>query len=205
MPKSRSNIVPKQAAMAAAVVAATCAHAQTSALMSVPEAREYYVCKTRVSFSPGHGTQVSYMNSEGAIFLWYPGNTVVLPGRWRIEEVTVAKQPHAALCFQYGANTYNPVTKERGSKWNCLPADLWARTTVDRADGDVFGLRWRKAPPFSLSSERTTIADLQKRIRSPQQPKSALDPGCPAHMAGLLLDTTGEAITPGGVAENQHR
>ncbi len=55
------------------------------------------------------------------MFLWYPGNSVVLPGTVeRFEEVTVAEQPHAALCFQYGAITYNPVTKQRGSKWNCF-------------------------------------------------------------------------------------
>jgi hypothetical protein len=200
MPKRRRTIVRRLAVVAAAFVAGTGAHAQTPGVMSVPDAHAYYVCKTRVSFSPGHGTQVSYMNAAGAVFLWYPGNAIVLPGRWRIEEVTVANQPHAALCFQYGANTYNPVTKERGATWNCLPAHFWARTTVDSAEGDVFGLTRRSAVPFRLSPERTTIADLQKNVR-PQNPRRP-DPGCPTHVAGLAPDGDWEHRAPRGLAES---
>ena len=173
--------------------------------MGIPEAREHFVCKTRVSFGEEHGTQVAYMNSTGGIFLWYPGNGRVVPGRWKIEEATIKNLTFAALCFQYGLDTYNPVTKERGGKWGCLPADIWARTTVDRADGDVFGLERRGgAVPFRLSKERTTIANLQKNMR-PQNAKQAKvvpDPGCAAHVADLVLDEAEHAMKPEGVAEH---
>ena len=116
---------------------------------------EAFINKTRVSFGPGHGTQVSYMRGDGAVFLWYPGNRVVLRGRWRTDGRTI--------CFRYGPNTYNPVTGRAGAEWECRPSDVFARTTVDRVAGDVFGLARRNAVPFVLAPDRTTIADLKRR------------------------------------------
>src|SRR4029453_11353963 len=52
--------------------------------MTVGEANAKFVDHTRISFSPGHGTQVSYMRADGTVFLWYPGNRVVVRGRWLI-------------------------------------------------------------------------------------------------------------------------
>jgi len=181
------------------------AHAEPRKLMGIPEAREHFVCKTRVSFTEGHGTQIAYMNSTGGVFLWYPGNPIVVRGRWRMEEVTVKNLTSVALCFQYGTDTYNPVTKQRGGKWACLPADIWARGTVDGADGDVFGLERRGgAVPFRLSKERTTIADLQKNIRpqNAKQSKPVPDPGCPAPVADLHRDATIHAMKLEGAAEH---
>jgi hypothetical protein len=114
-----------------------------------------FVNKTRVSFGPGHGTQVSYMRSDGAVFLWYPGNRVVLRGDWRIQD--------GRVCFRYGANTYNPVTGRGGGGWECRPIGAFSRTTVDRVPGDVFGLTKRNTVPFVLAPDRTTIADLTRR------------------------------------------
>ena len=202
----REIVLCKLAAVVAATIGvATLAHAEARKPMGVPEAREYYVCKTRVSFSEGHGTQVSYMNSTGRVFLWYPGNPVVVPGLWKIEEATIKNLTFAALCFQYGLDTYNPVTKERGGKWSCLPADIWARMEVDSADGDVFGLERRGgAVPFRLSKERTTIADLQKNIRpqKAKQSKAVRDPGCPAPVANLGRDAAEHATKLEEAAEH---
>src|ERR1051325_4937627 len=73
--------------------------------LSPEQARAFFIDKTRVTFMPEHGTQVTYMGRDGAVFLWYPGNRVLVPGRWTIE--ACPNQPGAArLCFQYGANTY---------------------------------------------------------------------------------------------------
>jgi hypothetical protein len=148
--------------------------------MSVVEARNYFVCKTHLTSSSGHGTQISYMRPNGVVSLWYPGNAVVLQGSWRIGET--AGTPVASLCFRYGANTYNPVIKEQGGRWSCLPAHLWARVTVERADGDIFALGGRGDAPFKLSREATTIADLQKSVHSSdsKQRKVTPDRGCPA-------------------------
>jgi hypothetical protein len=155
--------------------------------MTEADARRFFVCRTRVSFDSGHGTQVSYMRPDGAVFLWYPGNSIVLPGKWDIttrETTTEPPRKYTALCFQYGANTYNPVTKQAGGQWNCLPAGLFARLTVDSADGDVFGLARRNAVPFKLSRDKTTVSELKDKVRSgearEQPPETARDPGCPA-------------------------
>src|SRR5262245_2331452 len=197
MRSPRATILCKLTAVAAVLGATTFAFAEGRKPIGIPEAREYFVCKTRVSFSDGHGTQVAYMNSTGGVFLWYPGNGAVVPGRWKIEEATIKNLTFPALCFQYGADTYNPVTKERGGRWSCLPADVWARTTVDSADGDVFGLERRGgAVPFRLSRERTTIADLKKNIRpqKAKQSKPVPDPGCPPPVADLARDATEHAM-----------
>jgi hypothetical protein len=132
----------------------------TLALVSGPAfaQAEAFLNKTRVTFGPGHGTQVSYTRSDGAIFLWYPGNRVVLRGRWAVRS--------GHICFLYGPNTYNPVTGQAGGRWNCRPAETRARNLVDRVNGDVFGLATRNAVPFVLAPDRTTIADL-KRSRQP--------------------------------------
>ncbi len=193
MRSSYATILCKLAAVAAALGATTFAYAEGRKPMTLPEVRDHFVCKTRVSFTEEHGTQVSYMNSSGRILLWYPGNGIVLPGLWKVQEATVKNLTFVALCFQYGADTYNRVTKERGGKWACLPADIWARSTVDGADGDVFGLEQRAsaAVPFRLSKARTTIADLQKNIPRKARPKKAVpDPGCPAPVADVARDAT---------------
>jgi hypothetical protein len=123
--------------------------------MSVGAARAHFVNQTRVSFSSGHGTQVSYMAPNGMIYLWYPGNQIVLPGRWSIEP---RPRGYADLCFQYGPNTYNPVAGQVGGQKNCRPADYWAQYEVDGAAGDVFGLSRQHSVPFILRPERTSIA-----------------------------------------------
>src|SRR5262245_18657366 len=196
MRNDRATILCKLAAVAAAVGVATLSHAEGRKPMSMLEAREHFVCKTRVSFTEQHGTQVSYMTSNGQIFLWYPGNGIVLPGLWKMEEAAIKNLAFVAVCFQYGLNTYNPVTKERGGKWSCAPADILARTNVDGADGDVFGLERRSAVPFRLSKERTTVADLQKKIgpQKAKQSKAVSDPGCPPPVADVGRDATEHAM-----------
>jgi hypothetical protein len=141
----------------------------TAVALALDEARELFACKTRISFMQVHGTQVSYIHPNGEILLWYPGNSVVLPGKWRLETRTVPAQPsksYANICFSYPTNSYNPATGIVGNQWQCMPAEVLHRLTVDRADGDVFGLRTRTAVPFRLSPERTTIAELKKRFES---------------------------------------
>jgi hypothetical protein len=152
-------------------------------LMSVTEARQFFACKTSMSFAPGHGTQVSYLQPDGMEFLWYPGNAVVLPARWDIVARTTRTEPrkeYADICFKYGTNTYNPVTNQVGGKWECRPAHFNARFTVDRADGDIFGLAKRRTVPFVLSPERTSIAELRQKLPlSESHLGVGTDSGCP--------------------------
>src|SRR6266849_10942054 len=65
---------------------------RTEVALSVQEAGKLFVCQTRMSFGPGHGTQVSYIHPDGAIFLWYPGNAVIVPGKWQIVPRTTTAQ-----------------------------------------------------------------------------------------------------------------
>ncbi|MCA3595071.1 MAG: hypothetical protein IOC59_02480 [Methylobacterium sp.] len=97
---------------------------------------------TSVSYSGQHGTQVSYYAPDGAIYLWYPGNAVVLKGEWK------ALKP-AKICYKYGERTYNPHAFQPGGQWACQPVQLlsFGRAAEERK-GDVFGLARRTAPPF---------------------------------------------------------
>src|SRR5262245_18402673 len=192
----RGTIALMLTAALAAICVATCGYAQPPdgtienpgsrpsiqiRPMSLPEARQFFICKTHLSFDPGHGTQLSYLRADGAVLLWYPGNAIILRGRWKIEERTTASQPqrtYDALCYQYGANTSNPVTKQSGRRWECLPAHVWARIRVERADGDVFGLARRSAVPF------ITIARENDDCGSRTKPSLAREQYEPAQSSG---------------------
>src|SRR5262245_18608238 len=72
------------------------------------EARSLFACKTRVSFTQGHGTQVSYTHLDGTNFLWYPVNTIILPGKWRLEPRAAPAQPskeRTNICFSYPSDS----------------------------------------------------------------------------------------------------
>lgn len=111
---------------------------------------------TNLYYDAGHGVQVEYLTTDGKSFLWYPGNSVILPGRWKTEGRDV--------CFAYGANTYNPVTGNSGGSWECTPARAFWAGVVERVEGDPLGLASRKRVPFRLRPERTTLAELIGRI-----------------------------------------
>lgn len=137
----------------------------------------WYSNYTHVSYSRGHGTQVSYHAPGGRVYLWYPGNRVVLSGRWKTEIEKVVRPRGGGLseaqrtytkiniCYKYGPNTYNPVTGNKGGRWNCWPAVIDRRAyTSDTRKGDVFGLSRRTQPPFVLSRDKTSISKLLKKI-----------------------------------------
>ncbi|MEP1613403.1 MAG: hypothetical protein ABJL72_15950 [Roseobacter sp.] len=84
---------------------------------------------------PQHGTQVEYHASDGAAYLWYPGNHRIVVGEWKIEAEQGSKPKK---CYRYGTNTYNPVTKRRGGKWNCSNP---IGGHDDFLRGNVFGLK----------------------------------------------------------------
>jgi hypothetical protein len=111
---------------------------------------------TNMTYSGSHGTQVEYLSRSGDAFLWYPGNAVVVKGRWR----GTVEGKYPAICFAYQANSYNPVTGSVGSQWECEPTLLYERNIVDRSRGDAFGLSTRTEVPFPLGPERTTLRAL---------------------------------------------
>lgn len=133
--------------------------------------KDYLANKTRRSITPIHGTQVSYATADGRSYLWYPGNKVVLAGRWKVEDrsievrrggeiVAIKNQPR--ICYDYGPNTYNPATGNTSGR-ECSNFINLRITSGESQTGDIFGLTRRKAVPFVLSKEPTTIDSLKAR------------------------------------------
>ncbi len=155
--------------------------------VTIAEARAHYAGFTVKSYSPDHGTQVEYMSPDGRCFLWYPGNRIVLPCKWKVNKqpaktVFDKKRPNITtphVCYSYPENSYNPVTKQRGSAWQCrqalvtstdkngkitfmLPAPGFHPATVDKIKGDPFALARRKAVPFVMQKKTYSFPDLKK-------------------------------------------
>lgn len=107
----------------------------------------------------GHGNQIEYLSADGNAYLWYPGNNVAVPGRWFLEE----SDDYLMICFQYGANTYNPVTKKQGAQINRIPITRWLADVKERTDGDLFALASGKVP-FKLLRHPLfpTLADVNR-------------------------------------------
>jgi hypothetical protein len=146
-------------------LAATYAHAQ---IVGEAETRKFVSCRTLVTWTGPQGTQVSYLGAGGKAYLWAPGNDTVLTGTWRVDPNATSPQSrlaYVAVCVQYGGS----------AQWDCRPAEILERITMDHADGDVFGLEGRSAVPLRLARDRTNIAMLQQRLRTevPDAMKSA--------------------------------
>jgi len=98
------------------------------------------------------------MGSRGmsqGVYLWYPGNSIVLKGHW--------KRQGTGICFEHGANTYNPVTGVQGVNWECISFRIYWGGIGERMKGDIFALRGRSGVPFVLSKDRTTLEALLSR------------------------------------------
>lgn len=100
---------------------------------------ELYNGKTIIYFDKFHGVQIEYYSFAGKLYLWYPGNKTSLPGNWKIKN-------NSKICFRYGANTYNPVTKSRGSKWRCNNIKKHRKRIKYTCVGDVYDLSSGKLP-----------------------------------------------------------
>lgn len=136
--------------------------------MSLDEAKAVFVGKTRNVTAANYGSQISYMAPDGAAYLWFPGNSMVVRGRWALRETggaspTRLPESQASLCFDYGPNTVNAWSRQRGGE-SCVPAEILARLTFEGTEGDVFGLSRSTEVPFVLPPARTTFADLRKRV-----------------------------------------
>ncbi len=50
------------------------------------------------------------------------------------------------ICFRYGQNTYNPVTKTAGRRWECRLSFFHRLTAKEACTGDPFELASGKIP-----------------------------------------------------------
>lgn len=94
--------------------------------------------KTVLFYDSSHGNQLEFLDVDGRCYLWYPSNPIALPGRWRFDGSNIA--------FQYGSNTFNPVTRVLGGGWEPTPLAFWTGSIVDVQSGDVCGLATGRIP-----------------------------------------------------------
>jgi hypothetical protein len=105
-----------------------------------------------------HGAQVEFLGTDGKTALWYPGNSRPVFGFWKIKQTFDGPD----MCFLYGSNTYNPVTKQGGGSWECGDASLYLIGMAESVEGDLFRLMTGRVP-FALSKEETTLKQLAGR------------------------------------------
>ena len=113
-----------------------------------------YSDKTYITFGP-HGPQVSFTSSAGFVYLWYPGNKRSLKGEWKTES------EGKRICYKYGTNTYNPLTKKSGGKWNCTPYNYHRVLGKAVCSGDPFSLS-SGSIPYVLTRDKSELTKLQK-------------------------------------------
>jgi hypothetical protein len=141
-----------------------------------PPVKRYDVNRKLISETPaqpyqGHGTQLEYIGADGRTFLWYPGNTGMVVGEWKLNthpfkvviDAGSASFDLVDLCFRYLTPSVNPVTGSSGSNWSCTPTYMYLQRIVESATDDPFGLSRRPSPPFVLERDRTTIDALRKK------------------------------------------
>lgn len=90
------------------------------------------------TFDPYHLNQYEYLAPDGTTALLYPGNIAPVRGYWQVRG---KGEFDAKMCFLYGPNTYNPVTHERGGRWECDDLTDYLYRAEEIYDGDVFGTR----------------------------------------------------------------
>lgn len=138
--------------------------------------------KTSISNSR-HGPQAEYTTPDGKAFLWYPGNATVVAGSWKVRispdfvrtrtsdgKISVTRRGYLKrgrtyesvtdVCFRYGENTYNPVTRTRGGTWGCVLSALYLAKPKKFITGDSFGLANAKRVPFVTDKSVETYKKL---------------------------------------------
>lgn len=149
---------------------------EDAARFTVADAKAALANKTLLRLTPAHGPEVTYTTPDGQYFLWFPGSSVMVGGTWKSEEQDYRKKvrsggavrefsgPMTMYCYEFRASAHNPVTGMMGSKTSCEVAG-WAKVaTVERADGDIFGLAGRSEVPFVLTRDIDSFAQIRARM-----------------------------------------
>ena len=126
------------------------------------ETRSLIADKTAMTYDRGHGTQVEFVAGNGKTYLLYPGNTVIVRGKWKLTRTSNPKV--FDMCFRYPDNSHNPVTGQSGGGWECRPAGFYLRDLVEVRDGDVLGLARSKEVPFVLARKKTRLDALIRLV-----------------------------------------
>lgn len=130
-------------------------------LAAIPKASdlaETYQGFTLVTFDRSHGTQVEYFSAKN-VFLWYPGNTAIVHGNWKVSAKPAGQ---SEICFRYQTNSYNPATGVRGGNWECSPVRYNQVDIRHRLEGDPFDLRSGEVPFIFERRKRVTLRALAR-------------------------------------------
>lgn len=119
---------------------------------TVEEAEAKIFGSTMLQYLPkgwGHGTQIEYYDHEGNSYLWYPGNKQIVKGKVEFR----GEPQNLQMCFKYGENTYNPLTKSGGGNWKCTSYHNYNFFMSDLQPGDSFNLAASDKVPHILKFE----------------------------------------------------
>jgi hypothetical protein len=133
-----------------------------------PNTRDFFSGKTLVHL----GMQVEYYRPDGAAFLWAPKNTVVVPGRWKVEGFVPGDTFSGDICFKY-ASTYEELLAGTASGfWECHELRSQKLIITGRVAGDPFNLSKTLAVPFVSSNWQTSLESLIKKYQRQLNNKS---------------------------------
>lgn len=122
-----------------------------------------YSDATFLDYSRQHGTQIEFLAKDGRAYLWYPGNKRIVVGRWLVR--THPRVPTIGeICFRYGPNTYNPVTKQRGGRLNCTPSGSFIIQENEYTRGDPLGLSSGRIPFVMDKKKRYSLPKIGARL-----------------------------------------
>lgn len=129
--------------------------------------RGFVTNRTLLFYEPQHGTQVELHAATGQTYLWYPGNSVVVAGEWKVQQnpnLTLSSggstKPSPEICFRYPETSFNPVTKKSGGDWQCRVSIAYGVNLKENRQGDVFNLAKQPTVPFVLPKSQQTIQGL---------------------------------------------
>lgn len=114
---------------------------------------------TVIFFDRQHGTQVEYFGANN-VSLWYPGNTVIVNGGWKLAEKPAGQ---SEICFKYQTTSYNPVTGKRGGSWECRKVSDNQAGIRHRIVGDPFELQSGQVPFIFERRKRMSLRALARQ------------------------------------------
>jgi hypothetical protein len=151
-------------------------------MAEVPVVAGYLRDRTKTSWSPQYGFQVTYTAANGRSYLWFPGNKQILAGEWRVEvadgwdagvvrvkvgdDIGTRNIDSARICFRYGANTRDAVSGRPGGRFSCESYSYFKRVNRENRKGDIFRLASRSHAPFVLAKDEDKITNLLKKANS---------------------------------------
>lgn len=133
-----------------------------------PNSRDFFSGKTLVHL----GMQVEYYRPDGAAFLWAPGNTVVVPGRWKVEGSVPGETFSGDICFMYARTNEELLAGRASGFWECHELRSQKLVITGRVAGDPLNLSKSLAVPFVSSKWQTSLESLIKKYQQQLNNKS---------------------------------